>query len=132
MPSEVAAEAPRLHGYQPTQLSDDDDDDDADVDGDVDGDSRTRTYHQVKGLTASRFLTLLTLPRPSPCVVLTFFVCIKVATEAAAIAVADAACPSAHLNVCFSLQKACVTFVSGQRCWANTLSVMPSIELSDQ
>lgn len=57
MPSEVAAEAPRLHGYQPTQLSDDDDDGDADVDGDGDGDgdSRTRTYRQVKGLPLSYF-----------------------------------------------------------------------------
>lgn len=59
MPSEVAAEAPRLHGYQPTQLSDDDDDGDVDVDGDgdcdCDGDSRTRTYRQVKGLPLSYF-----------------------------------------------------------------------------
>lgn len=55
MPSEVAAEAPRLHGYQPTQLSDDDDDGDADVDSDGDGDSRTRTYRQVKGLPLSYF-----------------------------------------------------------------------------
>lgn len=96
MPSEVAAEAPRLHGYQPTQLSDDDDDGDADVDsdGDCDGDSRTRTYRQVKGLPLSYFTQS---PFRPPCVVLTFFVCIKVATEAAAIAVADAACPSASL-----------------------------------
>lgn len=98
MPSEVAAEAPRLHGYQPTQLSDDDDDGDADVDSDGDGDcdcdSRTRTYRQVKGLPLSYFTQS---PFRPPCVVLTFFVCIKVATEAAAIAVADAACPSASL-----------------------------------
>jgi len=39
--SEVAAQALRLHGYQPTQLSDDDDDDDRGM----------RTYCQVKGLT---------------------------------------------------------------------------------
>lgn len=98
MPSEVAAEAPRLHGYQPTQLSDDDDDGDADVDSDGDGgcdcDSRTRTYRQMKGLPLSYFTQS---PFRPPCVVLTFFVCIKVATEAAAIAVADAACPSASL-----------------------------------
>lgn len=94
MPSEVAAEAPRLHGYQPTQLSDDDDDGDADVDSDGDGDSRTRTYRQVKGLPLSYFTQS---PFRPPCVVLTFFVCIKVATEAAAIAVADAAYPSASL-----------------------------------
>lgn len=100
MPSEVAAEAPRLHGYQPTQLSDDDDDGDADVDSDGDGDcdcagdGRTRTYRQVKGLPLSYFTQS---PFRTPSVVLTFFVCIKVATEAAAIAVADAACPSASL-----------------------------------
>lgn len=100
MPSEVAAEAPRLHGYQPTQLSDDDDDGDADVDSDGDGDgdcdcdSGTRTYRQVKGLPLSYFTQS---PFRPPCVVLTFFVCIKVATEAAALAVADSACPSASL-----------------------------------
>lgn len=129
MPSEVAGEAPRLHGYQPTQLSDDNDDGDADVDGYVDGDSRTRTYRQVKGLAASRFLTLFTLPPPSPCVVLTFFVCIKVATEAAAIAVADAACPAAPLVALerlLQLPKG-LCFVVGQRCWPNTLSLMISL-----
>lgn len=91
VPSEVAAGAQRLHGYQPTQLSDDDDV----------GDSKIRTCHRVKGLTLYKYWAATPPPIQlytsvqhshsffnsfflSLTTQLTFFVCIKVATEAAA------------------------------------------------